>query len=71
VSFVSGAEKHYTPAPPADFILPFDLPNVGMRGRLVRLDAASARALSAHALPEAAARVAAETCVLALCLDPR
>jgi molecular chaperone Hsp33 len=65
---VSGAEKHYTPAPPADFILPFDLPKVGMRGRLVRLDAASARALSAHDLPETAARVAAETCVLAVLL---
>lgn len=61
---MSGAEEHYTPAPPADFILPFDLPKVGLRGRLVRLDAASARALSAHALPEPAARIAAETCAL-------
>lgn len=35
-----------------------------MRGRLVRLDAASARALSAHALPEPAARVAGEAVAL-------
>ena len=61
---MSGAAQHYTPAPSGDFILAFDLPNAHLRGRLVRLDAASARALSAHALPEPAARVAAETCVL-------
>ena len=35
-----------------------------VRGRLVRLDAASARALGAHALPEAAARVAGEAVAL-------
>jgi molecular chaperone Hsp33 len=64
VPFVSGAAEPYTPAPPGDFVLAFDLPNAGLRGRLVRLDTASARALSAHALPEPAARVAAETCVL-------
>jgi molecular chaperone Hsp33 len=58
----------YTPAPAADFVLPFDLPNAGLRGRLVRLDAVSARALSAHKLPEAAARVAAETLVLSALL---
>ncbi len=56
--------KTYTRAPAGDFVLAFDLPNAGLRGRLVRLDAVSARAMSAHALPEAAARVAAETCVL-------
>ena len=28
-----------------DFVLPFDLPKAGVRGRLVRLDASSARAL--------------------------
>jgi molecular chaperone Hsp33 len=60
--------EQYTHAPPADFALAFDLPKIGLRGRLVRLDAASARALSAHALPEPAARVAAETCVLATLL---
>ncbi len=64
VPFVSGASAPYTPAPAGDFILAFDLPNAGLRGRLVRLDDTSARATSAHALPEAAARVAAETCVL-------
>lgn len=56
--------EDYTPAPAADFVLPFDLPNAGLRGRLVRLDEVSARAMSAHALPEDAARVAAETCAL-------
>jgi len=56
----------YTPAPAADFVLAFDLP--GFRGRVVRLDSVSARALEAHALPEAAARVAAEGLVLAALL---
>ena len=64
VSVVNAATEDYTPAPPGDFVLPFDLPDVGLRGRFVRLDAVSARALSAHTLPEPAARVAAETCVL-------
>lgn len=59
---------NYTPAPKADFILPFDLPNAGVRGRLVRLADTSARALSAHALPEKAARVAGETVALAALL---
>jgi len=61
-------EKPYTPAPAADFVLPFDLPAAGLRGRLVRLDAASAQALSAHALPEAAARVSAEVLALSAIL---
>jgi molecular chaperone Hsp33 len=52
------------PSPYGDFVLPFDIAKSGVRGRLVRLDASSARALSAHALPEPAARVAGE--VLAL-----
>ena len=56
----------YTLAPAADFVLAFDLP--GFRGRLVRLDSVSARALEAHALPEPAARVAAETLTLAALL---
>jgi molecular chaperone Hsp33 len=47
-----------------DFVLPFDIPKAGVRGRLVRLDATSARALSAHALPEDAARVAGEALAL-------
>jgi len=61
------AEGH-VPAPPGDFVLPFDLPAVGVRGRLVRLDAASARALSAHVLPEAAARVLGEALTLGVLL---
>ena len=52
------------PSPYGDFVLPFDIAKAGVRGRLVRLDASSARALSAHVLPEPAARVAGE--VLAL-----
>ena len=58
----------YTPAPPADFILSFDLANAGVRGRLVRLDAVSARALSAHDLPEAANRTLGETLALSALL---
>lgn len=56
--------REYCPAPPADFVLPFDLPESGLRGRLVRLESVSTRAMQAHVLPEPAARVAAETCVL-------
>jgi len=52
------------PSPYGDFILPFDIAKSGVRGRLVRLDASSARALSAHALPEPAARVAGEMLAL-------
>ena len=54
------------PQPPAygDFVLPFDIVQAGVRGRLVRLDAASARALGAHALPEPAARVTGELVAL-------
>ena len=51
-----------------DFVLPFDLPKAGVRGRLVRLDASTGRALSAHALPETAARVAGEALVLSAIL---
>ena len=54
----------YVPAPPADFVLPFDLPALSLRGRIARLDEASSRALSAHPLPEAAQRVLAEALVL-------
>ena len=52
------------PSPHGDFVLPFDLPKAGVRGRLVRLDSASGRALSAHALPEEAARVTGEVVAL-------
>ena len=61
------AEGHI-PAPPGDFVLPFDLPAAGVRGRIVRLDATSARALSAHALPEPASRVLGEVLALAALL---
>ena len=60
--------KTYIHAPPADFVLPFDLPDVGLRGRLVRLESTSSRALSAHALPEPAARAVGETLALAAIL---
>ena len=61
---MSAPAGEYRRAPAADFVLAFDLPDAGLRGRLVRLDAVSTRALEAHPLPEPAARVAAETCVL-------
>jgi len=54
------AKSQYTPAPSADFVLPFELPDAGLRGRLLRLDTVSTRALSAHPLPEAGQRVLAE-----------
>ncbi len=52
------------PSPYGDFVLPFDIAKSGVRGRLVRLDAASARALGAHVLPEPAARVTGELVAL-------
>jgi molecular chaperone Hsp33 len=58
----------YIPAPAADFVLPFDIAPLGVRGRLVRLSDVSAEALTAHKLPEAAARVAAETLTLSALL---
>ena len=61
-------KQSYTPAPAGDFVLPFDIVGAGVRGRLVRLDASSARALSAHALPEPVARIAGETLALATLL---
>lgn len=57
-------DKLDQPAPYGDFVLPFDIPKAQVRGRLVRLDAAAGRALSAHALPEPAARLAGETVAL-------
>jgi molecular chaperone Hsp33 len=50
----------YKRAPVADFVLPFELEGAGLRGRLVRMDAVSTRALSAHPLPEPAQRILAE-----------
>jgi molecular chaperone Hsp33 len=58
----------YKHAPPGDFVLPFDLPDVNLRGRLVRLDLTSTQALAAHALPEPAARAVGETLALAAIL---
>ncbi len=60
--------KSYTHAPPADFVLPFDLPAVGLRGRVVRLESTVTRALAAHTLPEPAARAVGETLALAAIL---
>jgi molecular chaperone Hsp33 len=65
---VSAPEASYSPAPAADFVLPFDLPELGLRGRLTRLDKVSTRALSAHPLPEAASRVLAEAVALSALL---
>jgi molecular chaperone Hsp33 len=62
------SQSSYTPAPAADFVLPFDIAPLGVRGRLVRLSDVSAQALTAHKLPEAAARVAAETLTLSALL---
>jgi molecular chaperone Hsp33 len=65
---MSEIPKTLSTAPAGDFVLPFDIAKAGVRGRLVRLDLASARALSAHALPEAAARVAGESLALSVLL---
>lgn len=61
---MSDTSTSYIPAPAGDFVLPFDLPQIDMRGRLVRLDQTSAQALANHLLPEAAARVAGEAMAL-------
>ena len=52
----------------SDFVLPFDLPKAKVRGRLVRLDTSSARALSSHRLPEEAARGTGEALALSAIL---
>jgi molecular chaperone Hsp33 len=62
---MSATAKDIAPAPAGDFVLPFDIAKAGVRGRFVRLDTASARALEAHKLPEAAARLAGEALALA------
>ncbi len=66
-SHLSAAPGHLA-APAGDFVLPFDIAKAGVRGRLVRLDAASAQALDAHRLPEPAARVTGESLALAVLL---
>jgi molecular chaperone Hsp33 len=65
---MSELPRDFSAAPVGDFILPFDIAEAGVRGRLVRLDSASAQALEAHRLPEPAARVAGETVALAALL---
>lgn len=65
---VVSQERSYTPAPAADFVLPFDLPNIGMRGRFARLGSVATRAMSAHPLPEAAQRTLGEALTLAALL---
>ena len=65
---MSGLPKEFSAAAGGDFVLPFDIAKAGVRGRLVRLDLSSTRALSAHGLPEAAARVAGETLALSVLL---
>jgi molecular chaperone Hsp33 len=65
---MSGLPNTNSVAPKGDFVLPFDIAKADVRGRLVRLDLASARALSAHALPEAAARIVGETLALSVIL---
>jgi molecular chaperone Hsp33 len=58
----------YVPAPAADFVLPFELEEAGLRGRIARLDASATRALSAHTLPEPAQRILAEALALSALL---
>ena len=65
---MSELSKDFSVALKGDFVLPFDIARAGVRGRLVRLDLSSTRALSAHSLPEAAARVAGESLALSVLL---
>ncbi len=66
---MSELPREFPAAPSGDFVLPFDIAKAGVRGRLVRLDLASGRALSAHnTLPEAAARVTGEALALSAIL---
>jgi molecular chaperone Hsp33 len=58
----------YSPAPPADFVLPFDLGTAHLRGRFVRLEQVVTRAAQSHPLPEAAERVLGEAMALAALL---
>lgn len=50
--------------PATDFILPFDLPKAGVRGRLVRLEEASTQALAPHPMKEPAMRTTGELIAL-------
>ncbi|MGQ0741173.1 MAG: Hsp33 family molecular chaperone HslO [Alphaproteobacteria bacterium] len=61
-------KRRYTPAPADDFVLPFDLPELGLRGRMARLGAVATRALSARPLPERAQRTLGEALALAALL---
>src|ERR1700761_1078151 len=65
---MSELPQDFPVAPKGDFVLPFDIAKAGVRGRLVRLDLSSTQALSAHALPEPAKRVAGEALALAVLL---
>src|SRR5580704_8623409 len=65
---MSASAQETISAPVGDFVLPFDIAKAGVRGRFVRLDTASARALEAHQLPEAAARLGGEALALAALL---
>jgi molecular chaperone Hsp33 len=57
-------ERRYTPAPASDFVLPFELPEIGLRGRLARLGSVATRALATHPLPEPAQRMLGEAMTL-------
>jgi molecular chaperone Hsp33 len=65
---MSELPREFSVVPGGDFVLHFDIAKAGVRGRLVRLDLSSTRALSAHGLPEAAARVAGESLALSVLL---
>jgi molecular chaperone Hsp33 len=52
--------RPYQPAPPSDFVLPFDLSELSLRGRMTRLDRVATRAFAGNALPEAAERALGE-----------
>lgn len=58
------SEPIYQNAPPADFVLPFDLPEAGVRGRLVRLSLTVTQALSVQDVPECVGRVEGECMAL-------
>lgn len=58
----------YTPAPASDFVLPFELREIGLRGRFARLGSVATRALATHPLPEPAQRTLGEAMTLAALL---
>jgi molecular chaperone Hsp33 len=61
-------KRRYVPAPADDFVLPFELTELGLRGRFARLGAVATRSLSAHPLPEPAQRTLGEALALAALL---